>query len=222
MFDSSAQKPTKTRSAELQSTVLGDGVPDGLEALFAEVNALAIQLRKPAGLIQPDESLPAGGRSVLQILDRHGVQTVPQIARLHASSRQNIQILVNRLAAEGWVEFTTNPAHKRSDLVRLTERGQSLVAAVAERTAGFLEGLSSHVSEMEVVSAAEFLRRLRQLLTGETASEQTLPTSTRKVPSRTVPGKAAPLTEQPKQLEPPPAESAESPSDENEFPINLL
>src|SRR5438093_294379 len=144
MLGSDTRKASGSVSVEAQLTVAGEGLQDGLEALFAEVNALAIQLRKPAGFIEPDESLPVVGRSILQILDRHGLQTVPQIARLHASSRQNIQILVNRLAAEGWVEFMTNPAHKRSDLVRLTERGQNLVAAVAERTAGFLEGLSSH------------------------------------------------------------------------------
>src|SRR5437016_5163189 len=82
MFGSDTRKASGSVSVEAQLTVAGEGLQDGLEALFAEVNALAIQLRKPAGFIEPDESLPVGGRSILQILDRHGVQTVPQIARL--------------------------------------------------------------------------------------------------------------------------------------------
>src|SRR5215471_1342535 len=86
-----------------------------LEALLVEVNGLANRLKADSRA-----ALPSASRAALQLLQRHGPQTVPQIARARFSSRQNIQILINRLQQEGLVEIISNPQHKRSALVRLT------------------------------------------------------------------------------------------------------
>src|SRR5215470_8278804 len=94
-----------------------------LEALLVEVNGLANRLKADSRA-----ALPSASRTALQLLQRHGPQTVPQIARARFSSRQNIQILINRLQQEGLVEFVTNPDHKRSALVRLTPRGHAVIA----------------------------------------------------------------------------------------------
>src|SRR2546423_8021593 len=90
-----------------------------LEALLVEVNGLANRLKAT----DPSVAIPSASRAALQVLQRCGPQTVPQIARARFSSRQNIQILVNRLQQEGLVELVGNPEHKRSGLVRLTSRG---------------------------------------------------------------------------------------------------
>src|SRR6184192_1276169 len=90
-----------------------------LEALFEEVRLLAKRLRLPGNSTEPGDAVGAGEISVLRALSEQGTQTVPQIARLRGTSRQNIQILVNRLASQGLVEFSSNPAHKRSELVNL-------------------------------------------------------------------------------------------------------
>src|SRR6266404_3443610 len=96
---------------------------DPLDQLLLEVNALAIRLRQEARRGQTPDELPSGGDNVLTLLAKHGALTVPQIGRLNSTSRQNIQIIVNRLARENCVELAHNPAHKRSELVRLTDRG---------------------------------------------------------------------------------------------------
>src|SRR5436305_7931387 len=96
-----------------------DKLEEGLEALLIEVNGLANRLKSN----NPKETIPSASRVALQVLQRCGPQTVPQIARARFSSRQNIQILVNRLQKEGLVELVENPDHKRSVLVRLTHRG---------------------------------------------------------------------------------------------------
>src|SRR5215471_18250047 len=75
-----------------------------LEALLVEVNGLANRLKSP----DPRSTLPSASRAALQLLQRYGPQTVPQIARARFSSRQNIQILINRLHQDGLVEFVTN------------------------------------------------------------------------------------------------------------------
>jgi len=144
----------------------------GLKALFAEVNALSVRLKAAPVFAQGEDSLASGGRSVLRVLDEYGPQSVPQIARLRGTSRQNIQILVNRLEAEGCVELVGNPAHKRSELVQLTGPGRNLFAKAAEREATFLAELEARVPETEVASAASLLRRLRQMIAnGERTAE---------------------------------------------------
>jgi DNA-binding MarR family transcriptional regulator len=136
-----------------------------LEALLVEVNGLANRLKAT----DPRVAIPSGSRAALQILQRCGPQTVPQIARARFSSRQNIQILVNRLQQEGLVELVGNPEHKRSALVRLTSRGQAAIAqATAEETRLSTE-LLPEFSPTELSYATEVLNKLRKLLDGKKA-----------------------------------------------------
>jgi DNA-binding MarR family transcriptional regulator len=101
------------------------------------------------------------------VLEQHGPHTVPEIARVLGSSRQNIQVLVNRLAAQGCVELTGNPAHKRSGLVHLTEQGTRLLAMATQQERVSMTGLARYVAEGEIEPAALLLRQIRRLLAGE-------------------------------------------------------
>jgi hypothetical protein len=49
----------------------------------------------------------------------------------------------------------------------LTAQGKELLRNATEREAKLLESLSARISETEVATAAEFLRRVRRLLTRE-------------------------------------------------------
>jgi DNA-binding MarR family transcriptional regulator len=142
-------------------------IHDELEILFEETVDLANRLKKQARHTHRGEQLSASGRILLQSLQLHGAQTVPALAHIRSTSRQNIQVLVNRLAAAGFIEFVTNPGHKRSDLVQLTEAGRGLLSTANEREASLLATLLPHTTEAEVRSAAELLRKLRLLLGGE-------------------------------------------------------
>ncbi len=135
---------------------------DRLEALLVEVNGLANRLKAT----DPRVAIPSASRAALQVLQRYGPQTVPQIARARFSSRQNIQILVNRLKEEGLVELMANPDHKRSVLVRLTHRGQAAIAEATEEESKLSNELLPKFSQMELSSAAEVLSKLRKLLDG--------------------------------------------------------
>jgi DNA-binding MarR family transcriptional regulator len=132
-----------------------------LEELFAEVNALANRLRKSG---DDGDTVQVAALSVLRILHRDGPLTVPEIARIRATSRQNIQILVNRLVAAGQAELRNNPAHKRSVLVQITVRGRDFLSSATEQETKSLARLWPGMSEAKVVSAAEALRQLRGLL----------------------------------------------------------
>ena len=198
------------------------GARASLETLLAEVAALANQLKKTMALMPQQDNSPQGGSSILHTLGRLGPQTVPDIARTRALSRQNIQILVNRLVSQGFVAVTPNPAHKRSGLIELTDRGRGLLATVMEQEATSLESLLPHVPQARLVPAARLLRRLRELLAGtafppaetdeahpahKPANMPRKPAHRRKVASETakLPAATEPIE-----------------TDEGEFPVNLL
>jgi DNA-binding MarR family transcriptional regulator len=143
-------------------------LPDGanpVAALLAEVNALAIRLKQTgqANAENPGD-LPGAEHAVLEILDRAGAMTVPQIARERSTSRQNIQILVDRLAVQGRIELVSNPAHKRSGLVRLTHKGRAWLAAGEQAQMQTLLEIGEHLSEMEINATASLLRKIHGLL----------------------------------------------------------
>jgi len=191
-----------------------------LEALLVEVNGLANRLKST----DPHATLPSASCAALQLLQRHGPQTVPQIARARFSSRQNIQILINRLQEEGLVEFVTNPDHKRSALVRLTPRGQSIIAEAGKEAAELNTKILPSFSQLELSSTTEVLNKLRKLLDGREKLERT----EKETPSDT--GRSQndhhlqpePSRAETKEELPVSSSAAFSSFDEGELPVSLL
>ena len=141
-----------------------DDLARQFEELLTQVTALATRLRQDERKVQAAGDLAVGGTPVLRLLSERGALTVPQIARLNCTSRQNIQILVNRLEKEGCLETVPNPAHKRSELVHLTNRGQASLAAVVQNGESYKEELLPRLSREDLVRASELLRSIREAL----------------------------------------------------------
>ena len=186
----------------------GTGLHAELEVLFEEAVDLANCLKSKARHTHRGEPLSASGRMLLHSLQLQEPQTVPALAHVRSTSRQNIQVLVDRLAEAGYVMFVANPGHKRSDLVVLTETGHALLASANEREADAHAALVPHATEAEVKAAAETLRKLRLLLGGERK---------RRGPRRTaeMAGSTAPTG---------PAQGLTAPAEESsdELPVSLL
>jgi DNA-binding MarR family transcriptional regulator len=172
---------------------------EDLATLFNEVHALSTRLKQAPS---SEGDLLAAGCGILRILQTRGAQSVPQIARTRLTSRQNIQISVNRLQAQGFVELRPNPAHKRSALVFLTEKGKASLTKAQNEEERALAETTQHLQSAKVISAIGLLREIRQLIGVERAKVQRSSTA-RQHP---VP---APYSE--------PVQS-----DESELPINLL
>jgi DNA-binding MarR family transcriptional regulator len=100
-------------------------------------------------------------RGLLRSLDKHGEQTVPQLARDRSVTRQHIQPLVNQLAEAGYIEFVENPAHKRSPFARLTRQGKKTVDAMNRREHKLVSKSGIGVSDQKMREAAETLRKVR-------------------------------------------------------------
>lgn len=134
-----------------------------MEALFAEAVAFVNQARKIQPQLPGEDALHSGERGILKILERASPSTVPQIARARCTSRQNAQIIINRLSAEGHVEFRSNPSHQRSKLVVLTTRGKQWLQALSQAPERALP-IGLPIPEAEIRKAGQVLMRLREAL----------------------------------------------------------
>ena len=139
-----------------------DELPSQLDQLLTEVGALAIRLKQDARWLQTAGDLPAAGHNVLRILRRFGALTVPQMARLDCTSRQNIQMIVNRLVREGCVESAPNPAHKRSGLLRLTDRGLTSLETFSRKADAHKANLLPYLAKVDLPGVTEVLRIIRE------------------------------------------------------------
>ena len=115
--------------------------------------------------------MSGGLRGVMRTLVADGPQTVPQMARTRPTSRQHIQVLVNRLLELGLVELVDNPAHKRSRLVSLTPAGRKRIDAMNRREASLLQKFPIGVPEKNLHSTARTLKKLREVFESDNWTE---------------------------------------------------
>jgi DNA-binding MarR family transcriptional regulator len=190
--------------------------------LLNEAAGLAQLLRHGQANQRVVASLRAG-TALLEVLRGLGPHTVPQLARLRATSRQNVQVLVNRLKAEGYVELTRNPAHRRSDLVSITEGGRATVRAGMAQETRLLERLAVGASEAELTASIALLHRLRILAGGEASPEAPIATRSELEHKLTLVKKPAKKTRTRKAERTARFEPAPAPEDvSGELPYNLL
>jgi DNA-binding MarR family transcriptional regulator len=133
-----------------------------IQALLDEAAALTKDIRQT--IVVSGLPVAATESKVIQLLDEHGHLSVPQLGRLRKTSRQNIQVVINRLLDEGWVELTDNPAHKRSPLVRLTAMGKALPPQTRAAEGEVLKKLAGFFDLEEVRVATALLSELRKQL----------------------------------------------------------
>src|SRR5262249_56384041 len=82
-----------------------------LMAVIEEAAALHLRARAVVEQLHSRPELTNACRGVLRDLARLGPRTVPQLARRRECSRQHVQVLVNRLVADGLAEMVPNPHH---------------------------------------------------------------------------------------------------------------
>jgi DNA-binding MarR family transcriptional regulator len=137
------------------------------DSMINETVSLFHRLRVVADQIHHRGEMTGAVRSILRGLDKLGEQTVPQMARARAVSRQHVQALVNQLVGERLVEFIANPAHKRSPLARLTPLGKKTVDAMNRDEARLLSKADLDVADKDLRQAAETLRTVRAYFESE-------------------------------------------------------
>jgi len=192
---------------------------DMLDQVVDEVTALAGLLHHPGNRIARAQGLSPSQRGVLRRLLVSPGLTVPQLARQQGSSRQSMQVLVNRLATQNLVRYGANPDHQRSQQVHVTSAGQRALRSANRLQSAWLTELSSVVTDMELQACLSVLERMRVRLGGRNRGPSRA-TSTRLKSHAGVRIPSKPLAaEQPQQSAPAETQDATSPE---ELPISLL
>ena len=142
----------KTRSAEGKA----------LFQLGMEIIHTYFRLRAAGAKIDASPPAGAGSFGLLRSLSSDGAQTVPQLARARQVARQHIQTIANDLAKLDLVEFAANPAHKRSKLVRITEKGETELNDLTIRIEDAYDGIATGMDAGEINKAVEVLSELRR------------------------------------------------------------
>jgi DNA-binding MarR family transcriptional regulator len=158
-------KPKK--NASTRKARLIESEESAFNQLINETVLFFHRLKIVADEVHQQGEMSGGLRGILRRLNKLGEQTVPQMARDRSVSRQNVQMLVNQLAEDGYVEFVKNPAHKRSPFVRLTAAGKKAVEAMNRREEKLFSKTGIGVSDETMREAAETLSLVRSFFESE-------------------------------------------------------
>jgi DNA-binding MarR family transcriptional regulator len=134
--------------------------------LITQIRRAFQDLATTGDALHADLGIPASRRALLEFLHDHGSDTVANIARAKNVTRQHIQQIADQAVAAGLVEFAANPAHKRSQLVRLTRNGSQIFTEIRQRENTLLAHLGKDFRHDDLVAANATLARLRETLAG--------------------------------------------------------
>ncbi|MEV7077915.1 MarR family transcriptional regulator [Streptomyces sp. NPDC093516] len=133
--------------------------PAQYEELMCQLGAVGAVRR------QLDRSLPdgcSGGTAlVLALLGREADMRIGRLAELLAVDISVTSRHVAYLAGLGWVTRSSDPADRRSRIVRLTPEGRARLAELSNRTATLLAQRLSDWSEDDLRRLTGLLSRLR-------------------------------------------------------------
>ena len=133
---------------------------EAVAELMLEVAQCFFRIRalgQKTGLIT---SWGGGAFGFIRSLALLGPLTVPQIAQMRPTSRQRMQRLADELAAEGLVESSDNPKHRRSRLVQLTPKGHARYREFNARLLSIASSIGAALSEADIRKTTEVVRHL--------------------------------------------------------------
>ncbi len=122
------------------------------------------QLRATSDELLEGTGINSSQRAVLEFLSKHQAQTVSNMARERDVSRQHIQLIVNTLLELKLVEALDNPAHKRSPLISITEKGDRLFAEIILNEAKILDAMANQFSGKNISTSIRTLKAMRDYL----------------------------------------------------------
>ncbi len=92
--------------------------------------------------------------------------TVAQIARRRGMARQSVQRVADLLAQEAWATYEDNPEHRRSKLLRPTDRGRDALRTISAAQKAWADQLGMQLGEDDLRAGSRFLERVRQAVLG--------------------------------------------------------
>jgi DNA-binding MarR family transcriptional regulator len=110
----------------------------------------------------------AGGQTLARWLVLESVgeapATVSQIARGLGYTRQSVQRVADLLAQDGLTQYAVNPAHQRSQLLRITPLGRKTLSTIQRAQRVWADRIGSEVGETELSRASSVIDDLTRIL----------------------------------------------------------
>lgn len=131
-----------------------------MTALTTAVRAVFNRLKAVADDMHGDLEVTAAMRAVMETLAAEGAMTVPQIARVKGVTRQHIQLLADALVEAGLAAVKENPAHRRSSLIALTDKGKRTFAKMRAREVPLVSSIANEFEAQDIDRATAILTRL--------------------------------------------------------------
>jgi DNA-binding MarR family transcriptional regulator len=113
--------------------------------------------------LRAEHGFPLSHGAVLGRLDRHGVQSVSDLAAADRVRPQSMAQTVADLEADGLVARSPDPDDGRRALVELTDDGRAALQADRRRREGWLAGAIAALSTEQQVVLRDAVELLRQL-----------------------------------------------------------
>lgn len=107
-----------------------------------------------------DAELSAADRAIMEFLYPRRALSVPGIARLYNVSRQHVQVTVNALIAKELLQSVINPRHKRSRLIKLSDKGRDCFDEVRRHEVAVIEQVFDGISDNDLDTTQETLKTL--------------------------------------------------------------
>jgi len=136
--------------------------------LLDETRLLFRAFKRWSETLHAELGMTAGMRGVLELILLDGPGTVPDMARARGASRQHIQQQVDALLERSFVERHDNPAHKRSSMIALTDRGRALIQNMRTDELNALSRMQVGVSDNATAEASLVLSGWRAALQRDT------------------------------------------------------
>ena len=140
-------------------------------ALTLAVRGVFNRLKALSDGLHGDLQVTTAMRAVMETLSASGAMTVPQIAKNKGVTRQHIQLLADALCEQGLAVVKENPAHRRSSLIALTDKGQRAFAKMQARELPVIEALAEDFGVQDLERATAVLNRLAGYLDERTKNE---------------------------------------------------
>lgn len=134
-----------------------------MTALTQAVRSVFNRLKALGDQLHGDLEITTAMRAVMETLTT-APMTVPQIAKLKGVTRQHIQLLADALVEAGLAVVKENPAHRRSSLITLTEKGKRAFAKMRAREEPVIDEIAWEFDAQELERATGVLNRLAMRL----------------------------------------------------------
>jgi DNA-binding MarR family transcriptional regulator len=110
----------------------------------------------------------AGGQTLARWLVLESVAEIPatvaQIARGLGYTRQSVQRVADLLEQDGLTEYARNPAHQRSQLVRIKPLGRKALSTIQRAQRVWADRVGNEIGESELRQARAVVDNLTRIL----------------------------------------------------------